>query len=151
MKITFKGDYALKSMLDLAFHYGGGEVVPLSDISGRQNIPAKYLEQIMLVLKGAGYVSSRRGAGGGFSLTRPPEQITVGEIVRLIEGPIEPISCAKAEHDSECGEEACCAFREVWVKVTESVSEIIDTVTFADVMRRVQELRLQKTGYNYQI
>jgi Rrf2 family protein len=105
----------------------------------------------MLVLKGAGYVSSRRGAGGGFALTRSPEQVTVGEIVRLIEGPIGPISCAQAAYDSDCGEEACCAFREVWVKVTECVSEIIDGVTFADIMRRVRDLRVQKTGYTYQI
>jgi len=151
MKITYKGDYALKSILDLSFHYGTGEVIPLSDISGRQNIPAKYLEQIMLVLKGAGYVNSRRGVGGGFSLAKPPQEITVGEIVRLIEGPIEPIACGKRDYDSDCGEEECCAFREVWLRVTDCVSAVIDRVTFADIMRRVQELREQQTGYLYQI
>lgn len=151
MKITYKGDYALKSILDLSFHYKTGEIVPLSDISGRQDIPVKYLEQIMLVLKGAGYVYSRRGVGGGFQLAKPPADITLGEIVRIIEGPIEPISCGKRDYDSQCGEEECCAFREVWMKVTDRISEIVDRLSFADIMRRVQELREQKMGYHYQI
>ena len=151
MKITFKGDYALKSILDLSFYYGTGEIVPLSDISHRQDIPAKYLEQIMLVLKGAGYVHSRRGVGGGFHLAKSPRDIALGEIVRLMEGPIEPISCGKRDYDSNCGEEECCAFREVWMKVTDCISDIVDRITFADIMRRVRELREQNRGYHYQI
>jgi Rrf2 family protein len=151
MKITFKGDYALKSVLELSFRYGDGRVTPLSEISERQDIPAKFLEQIMLVLKGAGFVRSRRGAGGGFTLAKPPSSITVGEIVRLIEGPIEPISCGTRDYDSSCEEAECCAFREVWLKVTDCISDIIDRVTFADIMSRVLELREEKNGYYYQI
>ena len=148
VKVTYKGDYALKSILDLSFYYGSSEVVPLSDISVRQNIPAKYLEQIMLVLKGAGYVKSKRGVGGGFSLAKHPQDITVGEIIKLIEG---PIACGKNDYDSDCGEEECCALREVWLRVTDCVSSIVDRVTFADIMRRVRELKEERMGYHYQI
>jgi len=151
MKITYKGDYALKAILDLSFHYESGEVVPLSDISRRQDIPVQYLEQIMLVLKGAGYVQSRRGVGGGFQLAKPPRDITLGEVVRLIDGPIEPISCGKRDYDSNCGEEETCAFREVWLEVTDRISEVVDRIAFADIMHRVRELREQKMGYHYQI
>jgi len=151
MKITYKGDYALKAILDLSFHYESGEVVPLSDISRRQDIPVQYLEQIMLVLKGAGYVQSRRGVGGGFQLAKPPRDITLGEVVRLIDGPIEPISCGKRDYDSNCGEEETCAFREVWLEVTDRISEVVDRIAFADIMHRVRELREQEMGYHYQI
>lgn len=151
MKVTYKGDYALKAILDLSLHFDSGEVVPLSEISHRQDIPTKYLEQIMLVLKGAGYVVSKRGIGGGFALAGSPERITVGEIVRLIEGPLEPIVCGRRVHDSSCGEEHCCAFREIWVEVTEAIANIVDSVTFAHLMRRARELREQNTGYMYQI
>ncbi len=150
MKITYKGDYALKAILELSHSHGSGEVTPLSDISRRQNVPLQYLEQIMLILKGAGYVDSRRGAGGGFFLTRDPAGITLGEIIRQIEGPVEPIACVRAGADG-CGEEESCAFREVWVQVTDAISEIIDSVTFADIMRRDRELREEKTGLMYHI
>lgn len=151
MKITYKGDYALKAILDLSFNYEKGGVIPLIEISKRQDIPLQYLEQIMLVLKNAGYVTSKRGIGGGFALMRSPQQITIGEIVRLIEGPIEPIVCGKKKHDSSCGEEHCCAFREVWVEVTEAISALVDSVTFAAIMQRTQELKEQTSGYMYQI
>ena len=148
MKITYKGDYALKAILDLSYYYDSGEVVPINDISKRQNIPEKYLEQIMLILKRAGYIDSKRGIGGGFLLLKSPQNITIGEIVRLIEGPIEPIICGKEPHHASCGEEDECAFREVWVKVTKAISSIVDDVTFAGIMRRNDELRKHKSNLN---
>jgi len=151
VKITYKGDYALKAMLDLAMHYESGGVVPLSEIASRQDIPMQYLEQIMLIIKGAGYVTSKRGIGGGFALTKPPAEISIGDIVRLIEGPVEPFICGKKIHDSSCGEEQCCAFREVWLKVTAAISDIVDSVTFAGIMQRTKELKERNTGYMYQI
>ena len=147
MKISFKGDYAVKALLDLSYRYAEKRAVPLSDISNRQNVPAQYLEQIMLVLKGAKYVESKRGMGGGFYLSKPPGEITLGEVIELIEGPIEPIACGKRDHDCSCGEEEVCAFREVWVKVTEATSEIVDAVTFADMMRRTTEIQYSHIEY----
>jgi Rrf2 family protein len=151
MKITFKGDYALKAILDLSLFSSEGRVVSLSDVSRRQDIPFAFLEQIMLILKKAGYVQSKTGKGGGFILVKRPEDITLGEIIRLIEGPIEPIACGVKNQPSGCAEEKRCAFREVWVQVTEAISGIVDTVTFAQIMRRTRELRDQRTVYSYQI
>lgn len=150
MKITYKGDYALKAILDLSYRYKESGAVSIADIAKRQNIPAQYLEQIMLNLKGAGIIDSKRGVGGGFFLKMPPEKIYLGEIVRLIEGPIEPIACGKKIHDYSCGEEDDCVFREIWVNVTEAISAIVDHVTFADIMRMDRENKHRK-AYMYDI
>jgi Rrf2 family transcriptional regulator, cysteine metabolism repressor len=151
MKISYKTDYALKAILDLAAHSEGGKVVPITDIAGRQDIPMPFLEQIMLLLKKAGVVQSKTGKGGGFFLLKRPEETTLGEIVRLIEGPIEPIACGVRGVPSGCAEEERCAFREVWLNVTDAVSAIVDSVTFSDLMRRTRELREQKMEYDYSI
>lgn len=151
MKISYKGDYALKALLDLSYHANDARVVPITEISRRQNIPVKFLEQILLILKKAGYVDSKRGSGGGFLLSKPPKEIILGEIVRLVEGSIEPIVCGKKDHDGSCGEEEKCAFREVWIMVAESVSEIVDHVTFEDIMQRQKELLASKQEYIYHI
>ncbi len=150
MKITYKGDYALKAILDLSYHYNKG-VVSLTDIAARQNIPTRYLEQIMLVLKGAGYVDSKRGTGGGFFLLKPPPTITIGDILRLIEGPVEPISCAKRQHDGKCGDEETCAFREIWVQISDVITHHVDKITFSDLMKRTTQLKQQKAAYMYHI
>lgn len=151
MKITYKGDYALKALLHLSYFYGSADVIPLTDIAAKQNIPLQYLEQIMLILKNGGFIDSKRGKGGGFFLIKSPEKTTLGEILRLIEGPMEPIVCGKQDHDSSCGEEETCAFREVWLKVTEAISDIIDNITFSDIMSRSKEIKEQNSGYIYQI
>lgn len=151
MKITYKGDYALKAILHLAYHFDSGSVVPITDISNKQNIPVQYLEQIMLILKNAGYVESKRGKGGGFFLILSPSNVTLGEILRLIEGPVEPIACGKYKHDYSCGEEDQCAFREVWVKVTDAISDVVDHVTFTYIMQRTKELQDQNRAIVYQI
>ena len=151
MKLTYKGDYALKAILDLCLHSQKGQVVPLTDIARRQDIPVPFLEQIMLILKKAGYVQSKAGKGGGFLLLKSPEHVTLGEIIRLIEGPVEPIACGVREGSSGCAEEGRCAFQEVWVQVTEAVSGIVDTVTFAGIMRRTRELQERQTDPIYHI
>ena len=151
MKITYKGDYALKTILDLSYYYNRNGVVPLVDIAKRQNIPENYLEQIMLKLKGSGYVDSKRGIGGGFFLTKSPKEITIGDVVRVMEGPIEPIACGKKNHDDSCGEESQCVFREVWMKVTDKISSVVDQLTFEDMMQRNDELKRQSQDYMYYI
>ena len=94
MRISKKGEYALKALIELAINYAKGTTVTLnSDIAERENIPPKYLEQILRNLKNAGILVSRRGVGGGYSLTRPPERISLGEIIRVVEGPLAPLNC----------------------------------------------------------
>ena len=151
MKISYRADYALKAVLDLCFHSGDGNVVPVADIAKRQDIPLKFLEQILLILKKSGYVHSKTGKSGGFLLAKRPDQITPGEIIRIVEGPIEPIACAVPGKKSGCAEEERCAFQEVWLKVAEAVSSVVDAATFADIMRRTRELRETKTDYVYHI
>lgn len=94
MKVTYRGDYALKAVLDLAVHYGA-ELVTIHDIAKRIDAPVKFLEQILLDLKKGGFVESRRGNVGGYLLAKEPDKITIGEVVRFIDGPIEPIACAE--------------------------------------------------------
>lgn len=149
MKITYKGDYALKSILDLAYQYGHNEPSPLPDISKRQDVPEKYLEQIMLILKKAGVVRSKRGKGGGFLLARDPKDLTVGEIVRIIDGPVEPIACANRDFDVDCQDENQCAFRELWAEVSTAISDIVDNTTFAGLMRKTTNLRRENNDMYY--
>jgi Rrf2 family protein len=151
MKISYKTDYALKAILDLAVLSDSGKAVSITDIAGRQDIPVPFLEQIMLLLKKAGVVQSKTGKGGGFFLLKKPEEITVGEIVRLIEGPIEPIACGVRGVPSGCAEEGRCAFQEVWLKVADAVSDVVDGATFADIMRRSRELTDHRAEDHYVI
>jgi len=135
MKITFKGDYALKTVLDLALHYNG-ELVTSHDLSQRIDAPVKFLEQVLLELKKGGLIESRRGNLGGYILSKPPAQITVGDVVRLIEGPIEPISCVK-EGYSNCSDIHKCVLKRMWQKVAKATSDIVDTVTFEELVNQV--------------
>lgn len=136
MKITYKGDYALKAILDLALHYEG-ELVTIHEIAKRIDAPVKFLEQVLLDLKKGGFVESRRGKIGGYLLSRAPAKITVGEVVRFIDGPIEPISCAK-EGYSSCNDIYKCTFRKIWQKVYRVTSDIIDNITFEELAAQVK-------------
>ncbi len=136
MKITYKGDYALKAVLDLARHYSK-EPVTIHDIAGRIDAPVKFLEQVLLELKKGGFIESRRGKVGGYMLARAPGKITVGEVARFMDGPIEPISCVKHGY-SGCGDVYKCAFRDVWQKVFKATSDIVDHVTFEDLAAKVE-------------
>ncbi|HTY45422.1 MAG TPA: Rrf2 family transcriptional regulator [Patescibacteria group bacterium] len=135
MRITFKGDYALKAVLDLALHYDGG-LVTIHDLAERIDAPIKFLEQVLLDLKRGGFVESRRGKIGGYLLSRPPKNIKVGEVVRFIDGPVEPIACV-AQGYSGCTDVYKCAFRKVWQDVAQATSDIIDHITFEDLVSQV--------------
>jgi len=136
MKITYKTDYALKAILDLAEHYGQG-VVNIHDMAGRIDAPAKFLEQVLFDLRKAGVIESRRGKEGGYLLAKAPREITVGEVLRLIEGPIEPISCVR-EGYSDCGDVHKCVFKKIWRDVHQATSDIIDNITFEDLASQVE-------------
>lgn len=135
MKITYKGDYALKALLDLAIHYKNG-VVTIHDISKRADIPLKFLEQVLLDLKRGGFVASKRGKKGGYLLARPPSKMTVGDVVRFIDGPIEPIACVDKKYTG-CNEIYKCVFRKIWQKTAQAISLIVDNVTFEELAKEV--------------
>ncbi|MDP2921103.1 MAG: Rrf2 family transcriptional regulator [Candidatus Omnitrophota bacterium] len=140
MKITYKGDYSLKAILDLALHYNKG-VLPIQELAKKGDIPFKFLEQILLTLKKGGFVDSKRGVDGGYFLARPPETITVGEVVRFIEGPIEPVACANKDSYEKCKDFPYCVFKDIWSHVYTATSLVVDTVTFAELVRRVEALK----------
>ena len=150
MKITYKGDYAMRAILDLSYKFESNKIVPLVEICNRQNIPEKYLEQIMLILKKAGYVDSKRGIGGGFFLKRNPDEITLGEVIRYVDGPLEPTAGIKNDHSTyKINNEDQKAFEEIWVNVTSAIANVVDHVTFADIMRRADELKEETADFNY--
>lgn len=136
MKISTKGRYALRMMLDIALT-GSGQPVPLRDVAQRQEISDKYLEQIVTQLGRAGLVRSVRGAGGGYLLTRKPEEYTVGEILRVLEGSLSPVGCATG--DGCCERMDQCVTVEVWTKIQAAVSQVVDHITLADLVARYHE------------
>ncbi|MBC5733021.1 RrF2 family transcriptional regulator [Lawsonibacter hominis] len=136
MKISTKGRYALRLMLDLAIH-SEGSAVPLRDVAQRQEISDKYLEQIVTQLSRAGLVRSVRGAGGGYLLTRTPEGYTVGEILRVLEGSLAPVSCADGVGCCERADR--CVTVEVWREIQAAVDGVVDHLTLADLVRRYHE------------
>jgi Rrf2 family protein len=129
MKVTFKGDYALKALLDLSIHYGKPQ--PIEDIAKRQDIPAKFLEQILLWLKKGSFVKSVRGKKGGYLLSRDPKNITFGQAIRYIEGPVEPIACVN--HKDTCSFSGKCALRDVFCDIGRAIADKVDSVTFAQL------------------
>lgn len=138
MKISTKGRYALRLMLDLAT-YGTGGPISLKDVAKRQEISDKYLEQIISVLNKAGYVKSIRGAQGGYLLKKEPSEYTVGMILRLTEGDLAPVSCVGEERE-ECGRRAHCVTVRIWEQIYEAVSKVVDNITLADLLEWQAEL-----------
>lgn len=140
MKISYKGDYALKIILDLSMYYPN-ELVSIVDLSKRQDIPKKFLEQILLDLKKGGFLQSKKGPNGGYSLAKSPENITLGDIVRYIEGSVYPISCIEPVNPSDCKDKTCCVFAPVWVEVGDAITSIIDGITFQELKNRYKDIK----------
>lgn len=130
--ISTKGRYALRLMLDLAM-CKEGEYVPLKDVAERQEISVKYLEQIISVLCRAGYVRSVRGTGGGYMLSKKPEEYTVGMILRLTEGSLAPVACLEPG-DGSCPRGERCLTIGVWKKLYAAINDVIDNITLADLV-----------------
>ena len=143
MKISTKGRYALRLMLDLALAEPG-EPIPLRNVAERQDISDKYLEQIVTPLSRAGLVRSIRGAGGGYMLTRAPSQYTVGEILRPLEGSLAPVSCVVGSEC--CARSRQCVTMEVWRDIQKAVSGVVDHITLQDLVDRQRQLTASQGG-----
>ena len=133
MKISTKGRYALRLMLDLAMN-SAGQPVSLKDVAKRQEISDKYLEQIISVLKRAGYVRSVRGAQGGYLLRKAPEEYTVGTILRLTEGSLAPVPCIEEDNEVECDKREECVTVILWKKINDAVNSVVDHTTLQDLV-----------------
>lgn len=137
MRLTKRGEYALRALIDLGIaHELGYPLLQISHIAQKETIPIKFLEAILVDLKRAGYLDSRRGQRGGYFLKKPTNTITIGEVVRLIEGPLAPIACvsATAYQRCSCPDEAHCGLRMLMLDVRNAIADILDHYTLADVV-----------------
>lgn len=137
MKISTKGRYALRLMLQLALE-DTGDYITIKSISGKQEISDKYLEQIISVLNRAGFVKSVRGAQGGYKLARPAADYTVGMILRLIEGSLAPVACLE-DNPNQCPRCNRCVTLDVWKQLDEAISSVVDHITLADLVKKQRE------------
>ncbi|HVA51300.1 MAG TPA: Rrf2 family transcriptional regulator [Pirellulales bacterium] len=133
MKISAKTEYACIAMLELAERYGSGEPVRIREIADEHGVPARFLVQILLQLKGAGFVASTRGASGGYQLVRPPERISLGEVMSVIEGADEPIA-SSASPESQWGK----VLQAAWQEVADVERRALQAITFADLVERAK-------------
>lgn len=134
MRLTRKSDYALRALVTLAMRYGNGPV-PNRELAEQNDIPKRFLEQIMQELKVMGWVISRPGRDGGFELGVRPEELTMGQIVRLFDGMLAPIACTSASHYEPCSQEGHCRFRRVLLEIRNHSAQLMDRATLADLIR----------------
>jgi Rrf2 family protein len=141
--ISKKTKYGLQSLIALARKYGEGPVL-IATLAKEEDIPIKFLELILLDLKNSGLLESKKGPGGGYQLSRPPSQITVGAVIRFMEGPLAPLPCASVSAYrpcEECKDVECCGTRIVMREVRDAVAGILDATTLQDIVQRVEEAR----------
>lgn len=132
MKLSTRSRYGTRMMLDLAQHYGESPV-QIGEIARRQDISVKYLEQLIIPLKKANYIKSVRGPKGGHVLAKPPEKITVGEIVELLEGGINLADCI--ENPDTCDRSETCLTRGIWETATKAMSQELNSITLSDMIK----------------
>ena len=137
MKISARDEYACSAVLELALNYDSEGPVRVQDIAQRQDIPTKFLFQIMQILKRVDIVRSRRGTEGGYVLTRPPSQITVGDVIRALSGPFVQLSCLDSGNFADnCGKQDVCQFKPIWAEVDRAIAGVLNNVTFEELVRR---------------
>ncbi len=134
MKVSTRGEYGVRAMVSLAHHYGGGPM-SITEIGKDSSVPTAYLEQLIAPLRRAGLVESKRGAHGGYMLTRSPELVRIGDVYRVMEGPIAPMDCVS----EDLTEQTCplidgCETRPIWIKVRDSIVDALDSTTLADLI-----------------
>ncbi|AZR73083.1 Rrf2 family transcriptional regulator [Anoxybacter fermentans] len=150
MKLSTKGRYGVRAMFELAMRYGAGPV-SLRSIAERQGLSEHYLEQLIAVLRKAGLVKSVRGAYGGYLLAQEPKDITIGDIIRTLEGPVAPVECV-GDEEYECEKVEVCVTRIIWEKLKEKIDEVLDEMTLEDLCQYALEKKHEKDeGFMYHI
>lgn len=135
MRLSTKGEYGVIACYDLA-RFSGNAPVPLKAVAERQGISEGSLEQLIGPLRRAGLVRSVRGAQGGYTLARSPEKITIGDIIRVLEGPIAPLECVSEDADRlpSCARSGCCVTRPIWERLRDSMTAVLDSITLASLL-----------------
>lgn len=143
MKLSTKGRYGLRAMIDLADY---SEEIPqsIANIAARQSISDSYLEQLMAKLKKAGLIESIRGAQGGYVLAKPSASISVGDILRALEGDLSPVKCAGIKGESECSESGSCVTRNVWKRIDDSIQNAVDSILLSELVEDNRKMRMCK-------
>lgn len=147
MKLSLRGEYTLRSLVVLGLNYGP-QVVPIQQISREQNIPKRFLEQILNDLKSAHVVESKRGIAGGYRLALPPDKIDLASVIRHVEGALAPVSCISERfyRKCTCPDEAKCGIRSIMKDVRTAIVNILENVTVADLCARVRQLESSATN-----
>lgn len=135
MKVSMKGDYGVRALVELAHHYGEGPVQSAT-IAGRQSIPEPYLDQLLTTLRRAGFIRSVRGPQGGHALIRDPHDLKLSEVIIALEGSLAPIACL--DDPEGCRKTATCSLKPVWQEVEEATVRVLEAVTVADIAEREQ-------------
>ncbi|MCL6559223.1 MAG: Rrf2 family transcriptional regulator [Firmicutes bacterium] len=143
MRLSTRGHYGLKAIFDLAQNYGS-DPIPLKIVAERQNLSEHYLEQLIAMLRKAGLVKSVRGAQGGYILAREPAKITVGDVIRALEGPIAPVYCVSEEDPGNCDEADYCITRTVWARVRDGLARLLDSINLDDMCREADEAQRKR-------
>ena len=153
MKLSLRGEYALRALVVLGTKYTDDSVVRIQTIAQEQNRPKRFLEQILNDLRSAGLVQSRRGVAGGYRLAKAPDQITLAEVVRLIEGALAPVNCVSERFYEKCScpDEATCGIRSVMKEVRDGIVKILEKVTVAELCHRVSRLKKSQDRIDFVI
>lgn len=143
MRLSTRGQYASRAMLELSLRYSEGPV-HIRDISHSQDIPKRFLEQILLSLKRNGYLRSKKGPNGGYYLAKPPSEINVAEVIRVLEGPLAPVDCVSVTAHEVCPREDFCGLRWLWKEVRDSAAQILERTTFETLAERTKNPKNKK-------
>ncbi len=135
MKLSTKGRYGLTLMIDLAMNYGEGGPVSLKNIAERHDLSDHYLEQLIAPLRNAGLVRSIRGAYGGYVLSKSPNLITAGDVIRVLEGPIGPVECIAENTTANCDKYDTCVKKDLWMRLRDAMVEVLDSATLEDLAK----------------
>lgn len=143
MKLSTKGRYGLRAIVDLAI-YSENETISLSSIAERENISISYLEQLIAKLKKAGLVISVRGAQGGYKLAKPTHEISVGEVLRVLEGNLDPVNCAEVVGgENNCSSSELCVTKYVWKRISDSINDAVDQIYLSELVNESKKKKAQ--------
>ena len=148
MKLSTRARYGLKALIDLGLH-SANEAISLQSIAERQDISTSYLEQLMAMLKKAGLVKSSRGAYGGYQLGKPADEISVGEVLRVLEGSLEAAACPGIENDGTCHGSDVCVAKLVWKRINDSITSAVDTLMLGQLIEESRRVHEEKMGEIY--
>jgi Rrf2 family protein len=156
MRLSKKGEYAVRALVEIGFeaHLRPGTLIQISTVAQRTNIPEKFLEQILLALRNGGVLRSKRGVEGGYSLAKPSDQITLGEVIRLLDGPLAPIPCvsATAYERCSCPDEESCGLHIAMKQVRDAIAGILDSYKLSRLIDEIERHRLtKKTEWQFDI